>query len=332
MPDALAKTVPIWCAVLNRALFPDKASMHAVQFPPSYLGASEESEIEKRIDGFVKSMKDLGLPLEDLRIALGKPMKIAWTTQSAWPPADRPAGDDTNLLVLCSASRRVHGAEMSEGGYIQGAGDDSEGWSHGLIPPVFWGHRDILWATAERDWPELIAQLMQEYRKQDRKQEVGASVTLIQPSRNLYLGQRCDESDRDVDHWVIDCNASPLAFVEGSKRLNLGCGSAKRGSRDLRKSLDHVKEFVQSRLGTDPTRPLLVVCETGKDLSAGVLLAIICLFYREDGEFTGLNSGTPIDKQFIRRRLAWIISSKHDVNPSRTTLQSVHAFLMQRSD
>ena len=57
MPDALAKTVPIWCAVLNRALFPDKPSMHAVQFPPSYLGASEESEIEKRIDGFVKSMK-----------------------------------------------------------------------------------------------------------------------------------------------------------------------------------------------------------------------------------------------------------------------------------
>jgi tRNA A64-2'-O-ribosylphosphate transferase len=57
MPDALAKTVPIWGAVLNRTLFPDKPAMHAVQFPPSYLGASEESEIEKRIDGFVKSMK-----------------------------------------------------------------------------------------------------------------------------------------------------------------------------------------------------------------------------------------------------------------------------------
>ena len=220
------------------------------------------------------------MPLEDLRIAVGKPMKIAWTTQSAWPPADRPAGDDTNLLVLCSASRRVQGAEMSEGGYIQGAGDDSEGWSHGLIPPVFWEHRDILWATAERDWPELIAQLMQEHRKQ----EVGArGVTLIQPTRNLSLGQRGDESDRDVDHWMIDCNASPLALVEGSKRLNLGCRSAKRGSRDLRKSLDHVKGFVRSCLGTDPTRPLLVVCETGKDLSVGVLLAIICLFYREDG-------------------------------------------------
>lgn len=57
MPDALAKTVPIWCAVVNRALFPDQPAMHAVQFPPNYLGASEESEIEKRIDGFVKSMK-----------------------------------------------------------------------------------------------------------------------------------------------------------------------------------------------------------------------------------------------------------------------------------
>ncbi|OXV07590.1 hypothetical protein Egran_04645 [Elaphomyces granulatus] len=328
MPDALAKTVPIWCAVVNRALFPDQPAMHAVQFPPNYLGASEESEIEKRINGFVKSMKDLNLNLEDLRIALGKPMKIAWAHQSAWPPADRLAGDEVNILVLCSASRRVHGAEMSEGGYIQGAGDDSESWSHGLSPPVFWTHRDVLWATAESHWPELIARLMQEHRKQ----EPGGSVTLIQPTRNLYLSQRRDEPDRDVGHWMVDCNASPLASVEGSRRLNLGCGSAKRGSRDLRKSLNHVKEFVQSCLGADPTRTLLVVCETGKDLSAGVLLAIICLFYSDDGEFAGLNPGTLIDKQFIRRRLAWIISSKHDVNPSRTTLQSVHAFLMQRSD
>lgn len=57
MPDALSKTVPIWCAVMNRALFPSDAAYHAVQFPPNYLGASEESQIERRIDGFVESLK-----------------------------------------------------------------------------------------------------------------------------------------------------------------------------------------------------------------------------------------------------------------------------------
>lgn len=57
MPDALSKTVPIWCAVINRALFPSDTAYHPVQFPPNFLGASEESQIEHRVDGFVKSLK-----------------------------------------------------------------------------------------------------------------------------------------------------------------------------------------------------------------------------------------------------------------------------------
>jgi tRNA A64-2'-O-ribosylphosphate transferase len=57
MPDALSKTVPMWCAVMNRALFPSDSAFHPVQFPQNYLGASEEFEIEKRIDGFVGLLK-----------------------------------------------------------------------------------------------------------------------------------------------------------------------------------------------------------------------------------------------------------------------------------
>lgn len=57
MPDALSKTVPIWCAVLNRALFPAQTDYHAVRFPPEFLGKSEESQIEMRLDGFVDSLK-----------------------------------------------------------------------------------------------------------------------------------------------------------------------------------------------------------------------------------------------------------------------------------
>lgn len=57
MPDALSKTIPIWCAVLNRALFPTETAFHPVQLPPNFLGESEESQIEGRIDGFVSSLK-----------------------------------------------------------------------------------------------------------------------------------------------------------------------------------------------------------------------------------------------------------------------------------
>lgn len=57
MPDALSKTVPIWCSVINRALFPSQIDFHAVDLPPNYLGRSEEAQIEARIDAFVSSLK-----------------------------------------------------------------------------------------------------------------------------------------------------------------------------------------------------------------------------------------------------------------------------------
>lgn len=61
MPDALSKTVPIWCTVINRTLFPEAKASHAISFPPEFLPESEESQIEGRIDGFVQSLKVLFL-------------------------------------------------------------------------------------------------------------------------------------------------------------------------------------------------------------------------------------------------------------------------------
>lgn len=61
MPDALSKTVPIWCCVINRALFGEnkdtgRTSEELNLFtPPNAVGESEHAQIEKRIDGFVKA-------------------------------------------------------------------------------------------------------------------------------------------------------------------------------------------------------------------------------------------------------------------------------------
>ncbi|KAJ5785925.1 uncharacterized protein N7503_011137 [Penicillium pulvis] len=329
MPDALSKTIPIWSAVLNRALFPTETACHAVQLPPNYLGKSEESQIENRIDGFVHSLKSLKLDLDQLRQQLGKPIRVAWANPEYFYPTDLRKDDASCLFVLCSASKRVHGAEMSEGGYIQGAGDDSEGWAHGLTPPVFWANQAALKQTSEEDLPDLIAELIAEYQQQRGEQE----ATLISPTKNLYINPT-DPSVNGSGRYdlVIDCNGDPAIVEENPKRLNLGCASAKLGSRDLRKSLDKVRDFVNAQLGSDPSQSILITCDTGKDLSAGTLLAIVCQFYNDNGEFDASLSKRSISKTFIRQRLAWIVSSKHDVNPSRSTLQSVNAFLMQPPD
>ncbi|KAL4933099.1 initiator tRNA phosphoribosyl transferase family protein [Aspergillus undulatus] len=328
MPDALSKTIPIWCAVFNRALFPSETAYHSVELPPNYLGASEESQIEQRIDSFVHSLKSLKLDLDELRQQLGKPIRLAWANRTYFHPTDLRKGNDYNLLVLCSASKRVHGAEISEGGYIQGAGDDSEAWAHGLTPPVFWAHKSTLLATSEEDLPDVIENLTREHRKHTSSQQ----ATLVAPTKNLYIGQ-ADPGlvGNGAYDLVIDCNSNEEVPGDNPKRLNLGCTSSRQGGRDLRNHLDKVQAFVGSRLGSNPSQSLLVVCDTGKDLSAGTLLTIICFFYNDAGEFVGSRTDS-IGKQFIRQRLAWIVSSKHDVNPSRSTLQSVNAFLMQRPD
>ncbi|QKX61115.1 uncharacterized protein TRUGW13939_08262 [Talaromyces rugulosus] len=328
MPDALSKTVPIWCAVLNRALFPTEPALHPVQFPPNFLTASEEAQIEQRIDGFVDSLKELKLDLAQLGKDLGRPIRIAWANQAYFYPTDLHKSGQYNLFVLCSASRRVHGAEASEGGYIQGAGDDSEGWSNGLTAPVFWESKDVLLATEESELPSVIQELMERNDKTPASQQ----ATLVLPSSNLYISQSQPNSGGHGSYdLVIACNDKP---TEGGniKKLNLGCGPHKLGSRDLRLALDKVHAFAEKHLGSNASQSLLVTCETGKDLSVGTLLAIVCLFYDDNGKYVGKQPQLYMDKQFIRQRLAWIITSKPDANPSRATLQSVNAFLLQRRD
>lgn len=55
MPDALSKTVPIWCCVINRVVFGTDGDSGKLKTPPSVVGKSEHAQIERRIEGFVKS-------------------------------------------------------------------------------------------------------------------------------------------------------------------------------------------------------------------------------------------------------------------------------------
>ena len=57
MPDALSKTVPIWCAVMNRLLFPERLDSHVLHTPVQCIGRSENAQIEAKLDGFLKNLQ-----------------------------------------------------------------------------------------------------------------------------------------------------------------------------------------------------------------------------------------------------------------------------------
>jgi tRNA A64-2'-O-ribosylphosphate transferase len=61
MPDALAKTIPIWCAVINRLVFPDVMDKMELLTPHNVVGRSEHAQIDAKLDGFVRDAEVSGI-------------------------------------------------------------------------------------------------------------------------------------------------------------------------------------------------------------------------------------------------------------------------------
>ncbi|KAF1362252.1 hypothetical protein EJ07DRAFT_108794 [Lizonia empirigonia] len=327
MPDALSKTVPFWCCVINRAVFGGESKGEEMQLftPPNAVSESEHAQMESRVDGFVQQFLDICKPdIPSLRSKLQKPLRPLWVTQSSTVPQAAPDFPAFHPVILCTASRRVQGAEASEGGYIQGAADDHEAWSHGLTPSVFWSNKDALLSTNEEDLPTKIVELMSQEQVSD------AVATLVKPTHNLYVSasQNVDFSPFDV---VVSCTPSPLSqetlkSARVGAYLHLACQTGKLGSRDLRTQLPALRSL---RSEVSRSDKILICCPTGKDLAVGAALAYLCLYIDDNGTVSHrTREAREIDKPLIKQRLSWITTSNPSLNPSRTTLQSVNTVLM----
>jgi tRNA A64-2'-O-ribosylphosphate transferase len=325
MPDALSKTVPIWCCVLNRIVFKENSMLHELYTPPQAVSPSEHAQIEKRLDHLVSQFQEICRPnIPQLRQKLQKPLRPLWITQGSTLPDTPPKFSDFHPIVLCTASRRVHGGEVSEGGYIQGAADDHEAWAHGLTPELFWANKDLLLITNEEDLPSLIANLS--------KSEDGPDAVplLVKPTSNLHISSS-QNLDISPFHTIISCTPEPLTttnetYFRTKRYLHLPLSTGKLGSRDLRVQLQRLPAFFEAipeNLGN------IVVCDpTGKDTSIGVALAILCLYADENGQIFKILTRKIIDKTFIKQRLTWITTTAPTLNPSRETLKAVNSFLM----
>lgn len=173
------------------------------------------------------------------------------------------------------------GGEVSEGGYIQGAGDDSEGWASGLTSELFWQNKERLMRTSEEDLPDLIQELVEVAGSK----VAGGKPILIEPTTVFHLSTTdiaatvCKEFDA-----IISCGATEDADLREllkSNYLHLQCTAGKLGSRDLRGELHKLNDFLVSR---PPVKSILICCSTGKDLSVGVALAALCMCCDDNGK------------------------------------------------
>jgi tRNA A64-2'-O-ribosylphosphate transferase len=336
MPDALSKTIPIWCSVINRFLFPEQSECHQLYTPPQVVSATEHAQIAALLPSFLSSFRDLGISTDDFKASITKPLRPIWITPDSSLSEKDAIFEDFHPIICCTVSRRVPGGELSGGEYIQGAGDDTENWAHGLTPALFWSNQEILLSSSEYDLPEVIETLLQS--------STGAGVgntgvvRCLKPTSCLFVAplSAIEPNNMDTDTCVIALLpkvTQESTWKRSKMSLHVGLGPHKLGSRNLRMALPTIVDFASTILAkaesSQTKKDVIIACETGKDLSIGVALALLCLLFNENGALlTERGDKSNIDKAFIRHRLGWVSTSMPDANPNRATLQSVNSFLM----
>ena len=263
-------------------------------------------------------------------------------------------------IVCLTSSHRVHGAENSEDNYIQGAGDDSEGWSQGLTPALFWRHKDTLMSAIDVELPPFIASFTASAQTDLHFQRTAA--TLITPTSLIYIGSLGSINSEMWDAVVCCSRTEPFSGLQQtefqnrasqSKVLHFPIPQGKVGSRALRTRLHLLHPFLQPIFQSTISEPaaktlkILFTCPTGVDIAIGTALVALCLFFDDNGNALNFSERadkdtevwadreTPgaaamIDKTLIRQRMAWITTAKSDARPSRETLQAVNTCLIGR--
>lgn len=183
-PDALTKTLPIWCAVISIVsglvictCTPTNDITTCLKCCPLYLHPSvppsERSSILKKLPQWCEEWKrgapDLPRLVRALTNAAGTPLR---PVRALWVAPGRVMWDrglplsqlDFVPIVCVSASKVIQHSmrayidplpatsvcgiqfyERQAGfSYVQGAGDDEEAWALGLTPRAFWEHRKHL--------------------------------------------------------------------------------------------------------------------------------------------------------------------------------------------
>ncbi|KAF7544028.1 hypothetical protein G7Z17_g10273 [Cylindrodendrum hubeiense] len=251
MPDALSTTLPVWCTVLNLALLPSHPSSPVLHLPP-FLPPSAHAQITALLPQFLASLQALNL---DLPSCLTKPLRPVWVTPESSLPEANAAGasifENFRPVICCTASRRVVGSEMDEGGYIQGAGDDTENWACGLTPTVFWEHLENLLVASEADLPELIAQLVSD--QDANKKDEGLRKQLTHHISVCSLPLAADPTKPTECRIVLTPKATPKeSWIKSPTYFQIGLGKGKAASRNMRTTLPEICAFAAKFLAQTP--------------------------------------------------------------------------------
>ncbi|KAF9029360.1 initiator tRNA phosphoribosyl transferase [Hymenopellis radicata] len=321
--DALSKTVPIWCAVVNRAIrirYPRRKQLAGT----TILSAQEHAQIALRIDKWADDLSKSSYDVPNL----ARPLRPLWITPAT---SNFPDVDALSCFpIICvSASKQISdGLERRSGGfsYIQGSADDHEAWGMGLTPDLFWRFHDELLTTPRSRLPGLISTLVTTSAARPGRQ----ATCISKSGGRLLLCANGDVADEDpaCAHLIVTTSDAECTSLNPSTSvLVLKAQAGKKGQHHfLSTVLPQSIAFIRTCLSKD--QRICVSCDSGNDIAAGIVLVALQLFFGEDGEYCGEKKQQVVNKKTLHTRLEWIISDRPEVNPSRSTLKRINEFLL----
>ncbi|KAI8064560.1 initiator tRNA phosphoribosyl transferase [Gongronella butleri] len=347
IPDALAKTIPIWCCTLNRAVQRYRQQNgisweepwdDAFYTQPSAVSRSEHAQIETRIDAFVEKLWTYGVDLALLERQLRKPMRPFWLT----PESNLACAieiPDAYPVFCVSASQFIQdgGCQVRPAGYlyVQGSGDDHEEWSMGLSARLFWRHASSIVAHVSTCEETVRAVVLQEQEARQRQGQVSATaggVAHAIQKTGIVIGDAASARQwwQSYDAVIRCCAMDDVLAHDDATRarsLDLAIPEGKRGQHVLEKAIPTAIAFAQPFLAQG--KRVLVFSVDGKDRAVGIALALFVRFYDEQGgwQLTAPRMAT-LSKETIRLRLVQLLASHPQAAPSRVTLRRVNTFFL----
>ncbi|CAB4252621.1 similar to Saccharomyces cerevisiae YMR283C RIT1 2'-O-ribosyl phosphate transferase, modifies the initiator methionine tRNA at position 64 to distinguish it from elongator methionine tRNA [Maudiozyma barnettii] len=369
IPDSLSKTIPIWCAVVNFIMLESAGIEFETEdilfVPPVTVSANEYHSISLKLPALVEKMKTLGaLDGKKLYNSLnGRILRPIWvypgssilqnsvdpfTGESINSEWKVPENEKIIPLILCTVSYQAQDGMDKRNGftYVQGAADDHELWSEGLTPQMFWEHYAYL--TNPKHGIDELENYIKELVLTKAMAQTSLKETIddiIKPiehiTERLSLGRIMENSTINKGVYQELSNEYKVLIILSDnvkvetdpnnpntliKIYNLQSGS-KKSSKDLRIKLPEIYDTIHCTISESSN--VLVCCNTGADISIGVLLSVLCKDYTQDWKFEP--KGEPlITKTVIRKHFSQLIThlNGRNINVSRATLNSVNSFLM----
>lgn len=331
-PDALSKTVPIWCTVLNTASHRRFGTPTVPELVvPQSVSPSEREQIAALVFQWAVSLLESDLEVPHLR----RPLCPVFVHPPDIPPVF--LGTTQHSVVLVCASD-IEGPQLSPLTYVQGAGDDHESWALGLTPELYWKHAHELSTLAynRASLSSRIEELVAEAKLSGERIEwfSAAAKNEARISGTPIDVKVCSlQGISDTDYLLKVYYSNSPVEEPASSLLCLHVSSGKRGLTDFSVRLRSTVDAVTHALDRGNGRVLLA-CADGQ-LSGALAVAVLAASFDNARQLVGASDDDPrridhrhtLSKDATRRRLQWLVGSGGTA-PSRALLQRVNSFLI----